>query len=300
MYLNSFFFNISPIYIIIFGMKKFYEKRIDPFLENLKEDKIDVHTGQTSFFMVLSVFPFLLLMLNIVSIIPSGRDVFIKIINTVSNNSIKDLLHDLINYLSHYASGFTISISAIIALWSASKGVHTLMQGLSNINNLHKNRHFIVSRLLSMVYTLAFIILVLITMCVLIFGNKSAKYIIGQSPHLDGASYLSMTFRYLAMFVFFLLFFLAVYRLSNRKYASFKKIFWGALFSAAGWILFSLGFNIYIDYFFNTSYMYGSLASFVVLMLWTYACIYIFFIGHEINKLLHPEIVAPDEDESED
>ena len=279
-------------------MKKFYEKRICPFLDNLKEDKIDVHAGQSSFFMVLSVFPFLLLLLNLVSIIPSGREVFIKIINTVSNHSIRELMSDLVNYLSKYASGFSISISAIIALWSASKGVHTLMDGLSNINNLHKNRNFIVSRLLSMVYTLAFIILILITMCVLIFGNKSVKYIVGQSPHLDGAGYLSMAFRYVAMFVCFLIFFLLVYRLSNRTYATFKKIFWGSLFSAAGWILFSLGFNIYVDYFFNTSYMYGSLASFVVLMLWTYACIYIFFLGHEINKLLHPEIVAPDDDEN--
>ena len=280
-------------------MKKFYENKISPFLDNLKEDKIDVHAGQTSFFMVLSVFPFLLLMLNIVSIIPSGREVFIKIINTVSNNSVRDLLRDLINYLSTYASGLTISISAIIALWSASKGVHTLMDGLSNINNLHKNRNFIVSRFLSMVYTLAVIVLILITMCALIFGNKSVKYIVGQSPHLDGSGYLSMTFKYLAMFVFFLVFFLLVYRLSNRTYATFKKIFWGALFSSVGWIVFSLGFNIYVDYFFNTSYMYGSLASFVVLMLWTYACIYIFFLGHEINKLLHPEIVAPDEDEKD-
>lgn len=280
-------------------MKKFYENKICPFLDNLKEDKIDVHAGQTSFFMVLSVFPFLLLMLNIVSIIPSGREVFIKIINTVSNHSVRDLLKDLIDYLSKYASGFTISISAIIALWSASKGVHTLMEGLSNINNLHKNRNFIVSRLLSMVYTLAVIILILITMSALIFGNKSVKYIVGQSPHLGGHSFLSMTFRYLAMFVFFLAFFLLVYRLSNRTYATFRKIFWGSLFSAVGWIVFSLGFNIYVDYFFNTSYMYGSLASFVVLMLWTYACVYIFFLGHEINKLLHPEIEAPDKDEKD-
>ncbi len=278
-------------------MKKFYKKVIIPFIDNLKEDKIDVHAGQSSFFMVLSIFPFLLLLLNLVSIMPSGREVFIKIINTVTNDSIRNLMSDLINYLSKYASGLSISVSAIIALWSASNGVFTLMDGLSNINNLHRNRNIVVSRLLSMVYTLAFIILIIFTISLLIFGNKSVKYIVGQSPHLDGAGYLSMTFRYLAMFVFFLVFFLAVYRFSNRKYATFKKIFWGSLFSAVGWIVFSLGFNFYIDYFFNTSYMYGSLASFVVLMLWTYACIYIFFLGHEINKLLHPEIVAPNKDE---
>ena len=166
------------------------------------------------------------------------------------------------------------------------------MLGLGNINNLYKDRNYIISRLLSMLYTLAFMIVVFITMVLLIFGNRIVKYLISQLPDLQGAGYLTMFFRYTAMFVFFLVFILLIYRFSNKKRATFKKIFWGSLFCAVGWIVFSLGFNIYIDNFFASSYMYGSLTSFIILMLWTYFCIYIFFLGHEINKYLHPEIDA--------
>ena len=277
-------------------MKKFYKKNVIPFLENIKEDKIGIHTGQSSFFMILSVFPFLYLLLNIVSLLPKGKATLISILNAASGNTINQLITSIIDELSSHATGLSISITVIIVLWSASKGVHALMLGLGNINNLHKNRNYFVARLVSMIYTVAFILVIIITMGILVFGNKTVKFTVSQLPKLEGSTYMTMIFRYFMMFIFFLVFFMLCYRLSNRKYTTFRKIIWGALFCAVGWIVFSLGFNIYVDHFFESSYLYGSLTSFIILMLWTYFCIYIFFLGHEINKHLHPEIVAPDDD----
>lgn len=277
-------------------VKKFYDEKINGFFEIVKEDKIGIHTGQSSFFITLSIFPFILLLLNIVSTIPSGKHVFLAIIATVTNENIKNLLNDVVYNLSQYATGITISISAIIGLWSASKGVHALMIGLGAINNLHKNRNYFVSRIVSMLYTVTFVLIIVGSMGILVFGNRIVKVLVEQLPNLAGRSYLSMTFRYLIMFVFFFIFLLLVYRFSNRKYTTFRKVIWGSLFCTAGWIVFTLGFNYYIDYFFNTSYLYGSLTSFIILMLWIYFCIYIFFLGHEINKFLHPEIKAHDDD----
>lgn len=277
-------------------MKEFYNKNVKPLLENIREDRIGIHTGQSSFFMTLSVFPFLLLLLNILSLLPKGKSVLISILNSVSGNTINDFITHVINDLSAHSTGLTISISAIIVLWSASKGVHSLMLGLGTINNLHINRSYLAARLVSMLYTIAFVAIIIVTMGLLIFGNKTVKYVVSSLPHLKDASFMSMFFRYFVMFIFFLVFLMLCYRFSNKQHTTLKKVFWGSLFTAVGWIIFSLGFNIYIDHFFATSYMYGSLASFIVLMLWTYFCIYIFFLGHEINKALHPEIRADDDD----
>lgn len=276
-------------------MNKFYNEKVKKLLENIKKDRIGIHTGQSSFFITLSFFPFLLLLLNILSLFPKGKEILMAILNNLSGNTINSFIRGVVNDLSSNSTGLTISISAIIVLWSASKGVHALMMGLGNINNINQDRNYFLSRFFSMLYTIAFMLVIVITMGLLVFGNKLVDYLILQLPGLTGAGYLNMIFRYVVMFVFFLLFFLVVYRLSNRKYTTFKKLFWGSLFCALGWILFTLGFNIYIDYFFASSYMYGSLASFIVLMLWTYFCIYIFFVGHEINKFLHPEIEAPND-----
>ena len=71
-----------------------------------------------------------------------------------------------------------------------------------------------------------------------------------------------------------------------------KKAIPGALFSALGWLVFSYAFSIYIDNFSNMTYMYGSLTAVVIMMFWIYFCIYIFFIGAEINKKMYPETEA--------
>ena len=280
-------------------MKKLYYEKVKPFFLIIKEDKIGIHTGQSSFFIILSVFPFLFLLLNILSLFPKGKTVLLSILNSLSGNTIDEFIKSIVNDMAQNTTGLTISISVIIVLWSASKGVHALMLGLGNINNLHQNRNYFISRLISMLYTVAFMLVIIVTMGLLVFGNRIIKFLVSHIPGLDESNFLTMIIRYLIMFIFFILFFLLVYRLSNSRYTTFKKVFWGALFCSIGWIVFSFGFNIYIDHFFNTSYMYGSLTSFVVLMLWTYFCIYIFFLGHEINKSLYPEIEAPDEDNNE-
>lgn len=277
-------------------MKKFYNEKVKPFLAIIKKDKIGIHTGQSSFFITLSVFPFLYLLLNILSLFPRGKSILMAILNGISGNTINDFIKQVVNEMSNNTTGLTISISAIIVLWSASKGVHALMQGLGNINNLHQDRNYFISRLFSMLYTVIFMIVIVVTMGILVFGNKIVTYLVAQIPGLSGSSYLTMIFRYVIMFLFFVIFFIIAYRLSNRKRTTFKKVFWGALFCSLGWLLFSFGFNIYVDHFFSSSYLYGGLGSFVVLMLWTYFCIYIFFLGHEFNKYLHPEIEAPNDD----
>ena len=52
-------------------------------------------------------------------------------------------------------------------------------------------------------------------------------------------------------------------------------------------MLFSYFFSLYIEYFPTASYIYGSLATVVLFMLWLYFCMIILLIGAEANKLLH-------------
>ncbi|MBS5724524.1 MAG: YihY/virulence factor BrkB family protein, partial [Clostridiales bacterium] len=60
----------------------------------------------------------------------------------------------------------------------------------------------------------------------------------------------------------------------------------GAIFAALGWVLFSYFYSLYIQYFPSASYLYGSLAAIVFLMLWLYICMMILIYGAEINKYI--------------
>ena len=60
----------------------------------------------------------------------------------------------------------------------------------------------------------------------------------------------------------------------------------GAAFTTILWMLLSFGVSSYINIVGINTYMYGSLASVILLALWLYMCMYVMLIGAEINKFM--------------
>jgi membrane protein len=84
--------------------------------------------------------------------------------------------------------------------------------------------------------------------------------------------------------IILLVFFLIIYVvIPNRKTKVMNELP-GAMVCAGGWMGFSYAFSYYIDHS-NYSSMYGSLTTIVLFMLWMYFCMYILFIGAEINLM---------------
>ena len=96
-----------------------------------------------------------------------------------------------------------------------------------------------------------------------------------------------MGMRATVLLAILLFFFLIMYIvLPNRKTSLIYELP-GAILSSLGWIGFSYGFAFYIDNMANFSYVYGSLTAIVLLLLWVYFCMYILFIGAEVNYFLY-------------
>jgi membrane protein len=79
--------------------------------------------------------------------------------------------------------------------------------------------------------------------------------------------------------------FLMLYLWAPNRRSSVRRELPGAMLAALGWIVFSLLYSLYLNLV-NT-YIFGSLSAAVFIMLWLYFCIYILFVGAEINQFLH-------------
>ncbi len=262
------------------------------FCVRMAKDRVGIYTAQASFFIILSIFPFFLLFLNIIGMTSITSQSIINLLNTYAPDTIKPLLIQIIEELYTHVSGTAISIAAIVAIWSASKGVLSVMFGLYEISKIHQNRNYFISRFISMMYTILFVFSIIITMVLLVFGNSIFNFLISLLPFLKEISVLTLILRYLVSFLILSIFFIIIYKIANFKLTTIRKTLPGAMFSSLGWLVFFYVFSIYIDNFSNMSYMYGSLTAFIILMLWIYFCIYILFIGAEINKKLYPETEA--------
>ena len=261
-------------------------KIIFGFMDRLKEDHVGAFAAQAAYFILLSFIPFLMLLLTLIQYIPPisdqkmVTDMLLQIMP--DTGEFRDFLLGIVSEV--YAKGTAVvPVSAIFTLWSAGKGIKAHTDGVNAIYHVDETRNYLVTRLRSAIYTLFFIVAVIGSLVLLVFGNSIQKLLTKYIPMLGRITAYIIGMRTVISVCILIFIFLMIYKfLPNRK-ASLKYQIPGAVSSAVAWSLFSLGFSIYIDVYDGLSNMYGSLTTLILILLWMYFCMYIILIGAEIN-----------------
>ena len=68
--------------------------------------------------------------------------------------------------------GTMLSLTALLALWSASRGMMGIERGLNRIYGFTPRRNYLFRRLVCTGYTLIFIIVCVVSLTLLVFGNS--------------------------------------------------------------------------------------------------------------------------------
>ena len=262
----------------------------------LRQDQLNVYAAQASFFWILSAIPLLMLILNVSHLLSGGQtDSLLDTLRVSLSAELRAALDLLLQQLRKTGGFPLVSLSALTALWSASRGMAALEKGMSAVYGIDMSRGFLRDILRSLLYTAVFILLIPATLLLLVFGANIADALMSALPALEKPITRLMDGRGLYMFLILSLFFTLEHRIVLR-HASLRTRYplsWpGAMLSAAGWMLFSYLYSLYIRYFPRSSQLYGSLALLVILMLWLYFCMILFLCGAEINKYLNRWIEA--------
>ena len=257
---------------------------IKAFLKKLREDTVSAFAAQTAFFVILSFLPFLIFLLTLVRYLPVETENLLASVQTVFPEAVHEYIGVLLSEVMEKTTGAILSISVITALWSASRGFLVILQGMNAVYGNKETRKYFVLRLLSVGYTLVFAVVLLLTLVLLVFGNQIYLYAQSRVPLLRQTAFLVICLRTVVSLVVLTGFFWGLYLLvPNRKSKHATAELPGAVLSATGWLGFSYLYSFYIDRMSNFSAMYGSLTAIVLCMIWLYACMYIMFIGAELN-----------------
>lgn len=253
------------------------------------EDEMTVYAAQVSFFIILSVVPFIMLLLTAVQMIPSvSYAQFMELIVALVPVDYKSLAFRVVNDLSLKSPATMISVTAITALWSAGRGMFSVARGLNRVHGQGEKRWYVVNRLICSGYTVVFIMVCILSLGLLVFGNMIQAFMVSRFPLVADIVTHIVNFRALWALMILVIFFLGIYTFVPDKKLKFKEQLPGALFSTVGWMAFSFAFSLYFNHFGgrNYSYMYGSLAAIVLMLLWLYFCMCILFFGAEVNYYL--------------
>ena len=185
------------------------------------------------------------------------------------------------------SSGAMVGVSAVTALWSASRGIYGLLTGLNAVYGVSENRGYIYTRSISVVYTFVFILILLLTLVLHVFGNS----IINLMRQVDNPVVIFFTDLidlrfFLLLFLQSLVFTLMFMVLPNKRRSRFMESLPGGVLSSLGWLVFSDIYSIYVENFSKYSTIYGSVYGIAITMLWLYCCMSILFYGGALNRYL--------------
>ena len=253
------------------------------FLKRLNKDHVGAYAAQSAYFILLSFIPFVLLLVTLVKYTPLTQEIVTTALIRMVPEEFSSFIRVIVNEVFGKSAAF-VPVSAIIALWSAGKGVNALSKGLNCIYQVEETRGYVINRLRSAVYTLVFVVAVAVTLLLLVFGNQIQIGIAERFPVIAKVTSVIVGMRTMITLVLLCLVFLMIYKFVPNRRATLKSQIPGAMVSSVAWSLFSLAFSIYIDLTPGTVNMYGSLTTLVLIMLWLYFCMWILLIGAEINS----------------
>ena len=244
---------------------------------------ISIYAANASYFIVMSFFPCLLLFLGLLRYTPLEVERLGEMLYGLLPAVFAEEAEALILTTYDSASGTMLGISAVAALWSGNRGIYGIVTGLNAIYGAQENRSYLHRRLISTGYTLAFLMILLLTLGLHVFTAGFLQFL-SRCSH--PAVRLLLDFINLR---FFLLLFLqsGIFTLMFMVLPNKKNSFWdslpGALLASCGWLIFSNLFSVYMEHYGNRSGIYGSVTALAMGMLWLYCCISMVFYGGALN-----------------
>lgn len=247
-------------------------------VSQVTEDHVTVYAAQASFFVIISAVPFLSLLISIAGlVIPAD---FTDFLTGIPLPVFDAILHDLRNA----PNVPLLSVSAVTTLWSASRGIAAIRNGLERVYRAGREQGFFVHRLKSLVSTLLFIALITAVVTLMLFGNSVSEWLRLRRMS-DALLRLRTPLFIAALCILFTGMYSSTARRSRHIRNGILPHLPGGIVSSVGWMLFSWGYSLYITHFPGASYIYGSLAAICLIMLWLYFCMIILLLGAEVNKL---------------
>ncbi len=259
------------------------------YFDKIRQMHIGIHAANAGYFIVLSVFPTLVLLLGLLRYTGMDARDLLSLLSGVLPEALLPAAEKLIISTYAYTSTAVVSVSAVSVLWSASRGIYGLLMGLNAIYGVREDRGYIYTRTISVLYTFLFLLVLVLTLVLNVFGES----LLEMCPPAEGALWEFLAeivdLRFILLILLQTGLFTAMFMaLPNRK-NKFSDSFPGAVLASAGWLLFSNLFSVYVEYFSGYASIYGSVYAVALSMLWLYFCLCLLFCGGALNRLLMQE-----------
>ncbi len=258
------------------------------FKNKLVEDEIFERSLAVAFSFTIASFPLIIFLFTLLPYINAwipeidSEKILIFLQNIMPSDMFsitKNTIFDLIET----KRGGLLSIGVISSIFLSSNGFNTLIKTFNSCHRVRENRSFYETRLIAMLLTFVFFIVIIIAIILSTLGDFIINIILEYDIFKDVEYYTINSYKLLSLFISFYLLITSIFYFApviHNKWTFFSS---GSIISAIGCVAISLAFSYYINNFPTYNKLYGSIGILIAYMGWIYVISSIILIGFEWN-----------------
>lgn len=256
------------------------------FLRGIMRGSLTTRASAIAFSFFLAIFPSIIFLFTLIPYIPVDNfqgQFFAMLKALIPGNAFAALESTLLEVIT-LKSGGLLSFGFLAALFFSTNGVNAL------IGAFNATYHTIVTRNIWSQYTISIFLTIFLTFLIsfatalIIFGQVGLSYLDAHNIIKDGlAIWLLIIGKWIVVLVLFFISIAMLYYFAPAERTKFRFFSPGATLATFLIIVTSIGFSAYVNNFGQYNKLYGSIGSFMALMIWLYFNAIALLIGFELN-----------------
>lgn len=253
-------------------------------LKELEHDAVDDVAAAVTFYWVLSLFPFLVFVVGVLSAVVSWETIesIVAQVSRVMPREVTTIVSARLTALKTEPATGVLTLGFLGALWTASAGVAALIPALDHAYDVVETRPYWKRRLLAIAATLG-VGVVAVAASVFAIAVPALHRLVGGTL----GAVLSWV-RFPVAGAFIMVTWALLYMFLPNVKPRFQPVTPGSVVGVLLWVAASWGFSLYVQHFGSYEATYGALGGVIVLLLWMWVSAMALMLGAEINKILMP------------
>ena len=248
-------------------------------------DHMSVVSAGVAFFGLLAIFPAVVALISIAGVLLDPADVagqlegFVAMMPAEAAAIVRDQILKVTGG-DEAATGFAAILGLLLALYGATKGMMTLMEGMNIAYAETERRGFVRLYATGLVLTLVIIAGLLTALGVMIVVPAAIVFL-----GLPGAVETTIVWlQWPVLAVLAMLGLAVLYRFGpSRANARWRWISPGAVAATVLWMIGTIGFSLYTQNFASYNETYGTLGGVIILLTWLWLSAFIVLAGAKLN-----------------
>ena len=263
------------------------------------EDDVPGLASEIAYHFVFALAPLLIFIISLAAILDNytGIDVSGQLQDLITENApspaVEDVLSTLVDNAVTEAAGGVASVGAItsllVALWSGSNAIGTLMKAFNRAYDVPEARPFVKKKLVAIALTVALGVFIILAFVLFVFGGDIGRWVADWFGLGSAFTWAWNISRFPIAIIFIMLLLAMLYYFGPNIEQTFRWISPGSVIATLLWIAVLFGFRIYLN-FADPGSAYGVFGGVILLLFFFFVTGIVFLIGAEINAVVGRQV----------